>query len=72
MTIFLATWETEIGGSRFKASLGKKLVRSPISTKKLGLVVYICNPSYVRGIGQWIVVCGRPRPKAHDPIPKYI
>jgi hypothetical protein len=34
MTIFLATWETEIGGSRFKASLGKKLVRPPHLNKK--------------------------------------
>jgi hypothetical protein len=38
------------GGSWFKASLGKKLVRPPTSTSKLGTVAHASHPSYARGI----------------------
>jgi hypothetical protein len=41
--------------SWFKASLGKKLVR-PISINKPGMMVHICNPSYMGGIHRRIVV----------------
>jgi hypothetical protein len=41
---------------RFQTSLGKKLKRPTISTKKLGLVVSACDPSCARGVNRRIVV----------------
>jgi hypothetical protein len=38
------------GGFWFKSRLGKKLAR-PHSTNMLGVVVHICNVSYIGGIG---------------------
>jgi hypothetical protein len=37
-----------VGGSRFKASLGKRLARSYLKNKP-GMVVHIYNPSYEGG-----------------------
>jgi hypothetical protein len=42
-------WKAEIG-LWFKASSCKKLMR-PYLKNKLGMVGYICNPSFVGGLG---------------------
>jgi hypothetical protein len=43
-----ATWELEIGGLYFEASVGKKLARSHLKSK-LGIVVDTCASSYLGG-----------------------
>jgi hypothetical protein len=37
-----------------------KSKQDPISKDKLGMVVYICNPSYTGGVAKKIVVQGQP------------
>jgi hypothetical protein len=41
-----ATQQAEIKKTTFKASQGK-VSETSISTNKLGVMVYICNPSYM-------------------------
>jgi hypothetical protein len=36
------------GGSQFEAKMGKKLMRPPITAKKLGVVVGTCGPNHGR------------------------
>jgi hypothetical protein len=43
-----------MGGSQFKASLGKK--KDPVSENKLGMVMHACKPSYAGGRGRWSAV----------------
>jgi hypothetical protein len=45
---------------RFQASLGEKLAR-PISTKKPGVVVHTCHPSYTGGRAKRIKIQDGPR-----------
>jgi protein subunit release factor B len=45
-----AMQEVEMGDFWFKANSGKKV--SPISKNKSGIVVHICNSSYVGGRGR--------------------
>jgi hypothetical protein len=63
--VISATWEVDIGGWRFEASLGKNLV--PISKSKRG-VMHTCNPSDMGGRGRRIMVLGWPWAKMQDPI----
>jgi hypothetical protein len=60
--IILATWEAEVGGMLFDVSMYKKFLR-PYLKNKLGVVVYICHPSYVVGRGRRIMVVGWPGQK---------
>jgi hypothetical protein len=53
MPINPVTWVAKTGGSRFKFSLGKKLVRLP---NKPRVVVYIYGPSYMGDGGRRTVV----------------
>jgi hypothetical protein len=51
---------------QFEASLGKKVSETPILINKLGVVVYICGPSYVGGIGKRINILAGPRETPGD------
>jgi hypothetical protein len=48
--------KAETGGSHFKASQHKKLLRPPISTNKPFMVVSIYNPSHEGSIGRRITI----------------
>jgi hypothetical protein len=49
-----------LGGLQFKASPDKK--EDPNSTKKLSMVVHLCDPSYAEGVNRRIKNT-RPKPK---------
>jgi hypothetical protein len=50
-SVFLITWEAEIGGSQFKVSQGKN-VRETISKTSQGMVAYTYNPNYTALLGR--------------------
>jgi hypothetical protein len=50
-------------GLPFKASLGEKVSKNPMSTNNLGVRIHICNSSYIRGVGRRIVAQGWSRQK---------
>jgi hypothetical protein len=59
MPVIPATWEVEIGRIMVLLrvfSPGKKTKQNFILTKKSGMVVHICNPNKMVGIGRRIVV----------------
>jgi hypothetical protein len=64
MPVVLATQEAEAGESRFKVSLGKKLVRPHFSQQA---VVHFCHPGYLGGDGR-IAVQGWLSKKAENSI----
>jgi hypothetical protein len=43
ITVIPATWETDVGGSQLKASLGKKLTR--LSSQQASVVVHYVIPA---------------------------
>jgi hypothetical protein len=57
-SIFLATWWWRLGGSWCASRPAwAKLLRDPILTnKKLGMVMYVCHPSYVGSVNRRIGV----------------
>jgi hypothetical protein len=57
LTQLLGSWR--LGRLQFYANLVKKSVRVHLD-KMLDVVEHACNPSYTRGIGQKIVVQGKP------------
>jgi hypothetical protein len=54
MPVIPATWEAEMGRITAGSQPRQNVSETPISTNKLGMVVYSCNPSYARGIGRRI------------------
>jgi hypothetical protein len=42
-------------GLQFEESLSKNVSKTLISTDKLGMVVHICGPSYMGGLGRRII-----------------
>jgi hypothetical protein len=44
-SVILASWEAKIG--RIKASPAKKLSKTHLNRKKLGVVAHTCHPRYV-------------------------
>jgi hypothetical protein len=55
MPVIPATEEVELGGSLFKAMIGKKLVR-PYLKNKPSMVAYTSVPSYMGGGGRRLSV----------------
>jgi hypothetical protein len=53
----LATQEVDIGGLRFKASLGKSY---PDPCSETSQSVHTCNPNYLEGGGRRVTVRGQP------------
>jgi hypothetical protein len=49
-------WEAEIWRIVVRGHLGQKVSETPISTNKLGMVVYACNPRYMGSIGGRITI----------------
>jgi hypothetical protein len=54
--IIAATQEVEISRIMVESHPGQNNSKTPISTNKLGVVVSICGPSYVGGMGRRIMV----------------
>jgi hypothetical protein len=54
MPIILATWDSDMGQSWFKASPSKKLSKA-LSQNQLGLVADTYNPNHTGGIGRRII-----------------
>jgi hypothetical protein len=52
------TQEVEIAEDH---ALRQKVIKTPISTNKVSMVVYKCNPNYKGGIDRMTVVPGWPR-----------
>jgi hypothetical protein len=60
MPIISATWEVKIGGSWLEASSGKKKVSETLSQRtNPGMILCVCNLSYMGGRGRKIMVWGQ-------------
>jgi hypothetical protein len=67
MPVIPATWEAEISRIKFQSQHGQKFSKTLISTNKLGIVAYACDPSYTGSVGRRTVLAPsknmRPYPK---------
>jgi hypothetical protein len=70
MPVILAYWKAEIRKIEFQSQPRQKISKTPTSANKLRVVAYVCNPSYLGGIGMRIVVLPHHQAKIPDPIQK--
>jgi hypothetical protein len=62
--------EAEIRRMKVQDQPGQKVIKTPISTNKLGLVAYACNPSHVGNVCWRLEAQAWPQTKMRDPIQK--